>query len=435
MPIEPQQVPPSDAVLPNSKSQQTNVSLIALVIIVGIFATTLPQPAVLGKLPLQNLLKNELHLSKTAVSSFFFVGTVAWYLKPLAGVLTDAFPFFGTRRRGYLLFSSVFAALSWLAVGFLPHSYGALLAGVTTLNLFMVIVSTVVGAVLVEAGQSTGATGRLSAVRQAVSSFCSLVNGPLAGFLATSGLLLTAGFNAAFVAAIFPVAYFLLKEGKISRSADAPNPLANARQQLRTIGKSRNLWFAILFVGLYYFSPGLGDVLYFRQNDELHFSQQAIGNLGIFSGALGILAAFLYGVAIRRFSLKAMVVFSIVTAGLGSLLYVTSIYDSYSHAVFVEAQSGFFGSFVEISLLDMAARATPKGCEGLGYSLILSARNFALQGAQVIGSALSDHKVSFDRLVIINVATTLFVLVLIPLLPKGMMSARDTGIVNEPQTA
>jgi hypothetical protein len=36
--------------------------------------------------------------------------------------------------------------------------------------------------------------------------------------------------------------------------------------------------------------------------------------------------------------------------------------------------------------MDLAARATPKGREGLGYSLMLSVRNVALFGADVVGS-------------------------------------------------
>jgi hypothetical protein len=66
-----------------------------------------------------------LHASKWQHS---FSGT-GLYLKPFAGILTDALPFFGTRRRHYLLFSSVLTALSWIGMSFFPHTYGALLCG------------------------------------------------------------------------------------------------------------------------------------------------------------------------------------------------------------------------------------------------------------------------------------------------------------------
>jgi hypothetical protein len=82
-----------------SASQRTNVenrSLIplGLIIVFGIFASTMPQPQALGKLPLQFLLKNEVNVTREQMAAFFFWCGLAWYLKPFAGILTDAFPFF-----------------------------------------------------------------------------------------------------------------------------------------------------------------------------------------------------------------------------------------------------------------------------------------------------------------------------------------------------
>jgi hypothetical protein len=67
---------------------------LGLVIVFGIFATTLPQTAALGRLPLQFLLKNEVGVTREQMAAFFFWSSFAWYLKPAAGILTDAFPFF-----------------------------------------------------------------------------------------------------------------------------------------------------------------------------------------------------------------------------------------------------------------------------------------------------------------------------------------------------
>src|SRR6516164_6745564 len=90
-----------------------NLLHLGLVIIFGIAATTLPQPQALGRLPLQFLLKNEVSVTREQMAAFFFWCGLAWYLKPFAGILTDAFPLFRTRRRHYLLFSSVLACVSW----------------------------------------------------------------------------------------------------------------------------------------------------------------------------------------------------------------------------------------------------------------------------------------------------------------------------------
>jgi len=151
---------------PRTHLADLNKTHLAIIIIAGIFATTLAQPQVLGKIPLQNILKNELHVEPSKMADFFFWCGLAWYFKPFAGILTDAFPLFRTRRRWYLLLSSALAAVCWVGLGHVPQTYSNLLWAAIVVNFFMVIASTVVGAYLVESGQRLGATGRLTALRQ-----------------------------------------------------------------------------------------------------------------------------------------------------------------------------------------------------------------------------------------------------------------------------
>ena len=414
---------------PRTKAAKHNLLPLGLIIVFGIFASTLPQPQALGKLPLQFLLKNDVHVTREQMAAFFFWCGLAWYLKPFAGILTDAFPFFGTRRRHYLLFSSVLTALSWIAMSFLPHNYGALLFGAMIVNLFMVMASTVTGAFLVEAGQRMGATGRLTALRMFVYNFCTLIQGPLGGLLATAGFMWATGANAAFALTIFPIAYIFLKEQRAAQQRSSV-VFQNAGQQLKTIIRSKNLWMALLFIALFYFSPGFATPLFYKQTDELHFSKQAIGNLGVFSGAFAILAAILYGQLIKRVHIRILLFIGVATAAAGTLLYL--FYSSWTRAVFIESQNGLFFGFAEIAILDLAARATPKGCEGLGYSLMLSIRNVALFGADVVGSYLADHNWPFANLVYLNAGTTAIVLVLLPLLPAALMRSSDTAASKRP---
>src|SRR5580704_17285469 len=144
----------------------------AVLIVVGIFSTTLAQDALLGRLPLLNLLKNELHVNRTAASGFFFLAGLAWYFKPLAGILTDAFPILVSRRKTYLLLSASLGVAVWLSVLFIPHRYDALLAIMVLLGSFMMTASTVVGAVLVETARTSGSSGRLTAMRFFVQYCC-----------------------------------------------------------------------------------------------------------------------------------------------------------------------------------------------------------------------------------------------------------------------
>jgi MFS family permease len=420
---------PSDGL--RTKVEDRNLLHLALIIVFGIFATTLPQPQALGKLPLQFLLKNEVGVTREQMAAFFFWCGLAWYLKPFAGILTDAFPLFRTRRRHYLLISSLLASASWVAMAFVPHHYGALLWGALIVNLFMVMASTVTGAFLVEAGQSLGATGRLTALRMFVTSFCALIQGPLGGLLATGGFMWATGANAALVLSIFPIAYIFLRERPTAKGR-GNEVFLNASRQLKTIVRSRNLWMALVFLALFYFSPGFSTPLFYIQTDELHFSKQAIGNLGVFGGFFGILAAVVYSQLIRRVQIRTMILIGVATAAAGTLLYL--FYTTWIRAIFIESQNGFFFGLAELALLDLAARATPKGCEGLGYSLMLSIRNVALFGADIVGSHLADHKWPFASLVYLNAGTTAIVLILLPFLPAALMRSKDQAPTNAPDT-
>ena len=157
----------------------------AIVIIAGVLATTLAQTQVLARLPLQNLLKNQLHVTRSMNAAFFFWAGLAWYFKPFAGIFTDAFPVFGSRRKSYILGATILAVLSWFALIVTPHQYSALLIVSIVINTFMVIASTVVGGYMVEIAQAISGSGRLTAIREFVQQGTFIIVGPTAGFLAS----------------------------------------------------------------------------------------------------------------------------------------------------------------------------------------------------------------------------------------------------------
>lgn len=90
----------------------------AVLVAAGAFATTFAQQRVLANLPTTFLLKDHLHLNKEAVSVFFFWATIGWNLKPLAGILADAFPLFGT----LVWLNAATTAAVLLFVFFLPRA-------------------------------------------------------------------------------------------------------------------------------------------------------------------------------------------------------------------------------------------------------------------------------------------------------------------------
>ena len=397
----------------------------------GAFVTTIAQPAVIGRLPLQLLLKNELHFNAQMLAAFLVVTTFAWNVKPLAGILSDAFPLFGTRRRNYMLLGAAMAAVCWFLIGVVPRSYLPLALAAFGANAFMVIASTVMGGLMVEAGQKFGISGRVTSIRQALQSTVSLGNGILGGYLAAVAFGWTAGIATALLLVLAVTTFFVLTERPVAvRDRDV---LTNASHELATLFGSKTLWASGCFLALVYISPGFTTPLLFMQTDTLKFTTPYIGLMESIEGAAGLLGALIYGVVCRRFNLRQL-----LTTAIALNVTVTLLYLWYSHttAPFIHAIVGFAVIGSELALMDLAVRSTPPGCESLGFSLMMSARNFALGGSDVIGSWLVDSRGwVFHELVWLNAGTTALVLVFIPFLPRAVMSRKDGEAARGPADA
>jgi hypothetical protein len=393
-----------------------------IIIVVGILATTLAQPEVLARLPLQNLLKNELHLDRTANAAFFFWAGLAWYLKPLIGVVTDAFPLFGSRRRGYLLTASALATAGWLTMIVTPHEYGSLLLVVVVLNVFMAICSTVIGGFIVETAHAVAGSGRLTAARQFVAQGCAIINGPAAGYLASIQFGWTALACGSATALLVPVTVLFLREAR--QQPSAREVLATAGMQLRTITTARTMWGAAGLMALFYIAPGFGTAIFYRQQNELHMDTHMQGFLGLIGGVCGVAAAVSYAVLCRRLTLRTLLILCMSLGTVANLGYL--FYSSVGRAQVIDGLNGFGYTLAELALMDLAVRATPACSEGLGFALMISVRNFALFGTDWFGSKLLDsYHVPFDSLVLANSVTTAITVPLVLLLPTLIVGLRD----------
>lgn len=386
------------------------------------FATTIAQIEIIGQLPIRYLLERHLNVKPEQMSLFFLVSGVAWYVKPIAGLITDSVPLLGTRRRYYLMFSSAAAALCWLLMGVAPRTYYPILLTAVVLNMAMVLASTVMGALLVEEAQRFGATGRLSSLREGVGMLAGALGSLAGGYLATRAFRWTGVSAAAILLSLSAVIFLFVHEKPLTRRDT--RVWRRAKSQLKVFVHSRTLLAAAGLIFLFYMTPGIGTPLYYRQTVALKFQQSFIGWQNVISSMTAILGAYLYARVCKRVRLRPLLVIGIVVGTLGTLLYLD--YDSADAAVAIVAVNGLLGTFGVLPLFDLATRATPKGSEGLGFALMMSLRNLALFSADWIGSWLTQSfHWPFSWLVILNAGTTLLVLVVIPFLPAALVEKTD----------
>lgn len=393
----------------------------------GLFITTLAQTNVIGQLPFRALFKDQLHMTAFQQANFIAIATFAWYFKPLAGLLCDSVPLFGTRRRSYLILMGVLSGACWLSF-LLAHTYMQFLWVSLLLNACMVVASTVVGGLLVEAGQVGGMTGRLSSLRYASDNLINIIVGPLGGYLATLTFMWTASIGAALLWALVPVTILLLHE-PVDRSVNK-EIWKKAGAQFRIIVRSHTMWWTAGLMMLVFIAPGFGVALTYYQRDVLHFSWKFIGFLTLLGGVGGMLAAGLYAWLCKRFPLRPLLYGGVFLNAMSSILYLG--YHSAHAAMLIDSSNGFLGYLGILPLFDLAARATPKGSESFGYALIMSVYNIAVFAISYpIGSYLYDRwHHDLMRLVWLNSLTSLVALALLPFLPAILTSTSDGESVS-----
>jgi MFS family permease len=370
-------------------------------------------------------LKETLGLSPAQVGTFGTIVLVPWVIKPIYGMMSDAFPLFGRRRKSYFLLTSALATLAGL--GLWLHNeptYWSLAAFMLIMGLGIAFTDVLTDAMMVENGKPLGLTGAFQSVQWTAINVAALLVGLIGGYLAQHRLLQT-GF---LLAAVFPFLALLMGAAFIHEV-----PAKSQREEFREAWngikhavRDRTMWVVAGFIFFWTFSPSIGIPLFYYQTDTLKFSQQFIGLLGSLSSGAAIIGAAAYAPLSRRVSLHQLIVVSIAVSVVGTLAYL--LYNGWRSAVAIDTVFGGVGMITQLAFLDLAAKACPKHAEGTFFALLMSVYNLGVQGSQVFGGYLYQWT-SYSTLVWISAAMTGAAYFLLPLvdIPAIERRARASG--------
>jgi predicted MFS family arabinose efflux permease len=90
-------------------------------------------------------------------------------------------------------------------------------------------------------------------------------------------------------------------------------------------------------------------------------------------------------------------------------------YRDQASAVMLSLVFGAVAMFIQLTFLDLAARACPKQAEATFFAFLMSVYNGAVQLSQITGGWLYDQ-VGFTRLIFISAGFTALCWLLVPLL-------------------
>lgn len=375
------------------------------------------------KLPLRFMLKDELHLGATQTAFFIAVSSFPWYVKPLAGALTDTVNLWGDRRRSYLFVSAAGAAAIWAALIILPHRYFILLGACTGLSICLVIFQTTLGGVLIEEGKRSKATGRFSSQRTIAIALASTIEGLLGGFLAAGFFSLASAFSATLLSLLAVTFHRFFPRD--THDGERPESKKGTWQPLRSLLSSGPTWIAILLWCLVVFSPGFQTPLLYHQTANLNFSPQFIGWLRCVAGGCALIGALGYRAMCRRLRLRALLALGVFAHMSHVALYLG--YRSRTSALCIEGIATLVEAVALLPILDLVARATPARTEAFGYALLFSLGNLSTRISDVLGSWLFDKfRLTFTDLIWVNLGTSLTAFLLLPFVPSELTSTRDS---------
>src|SRR5256712_4081512 len=356
-------------------------------------------------------LKERLGLSPPQVGKFGTIILIPWVIKPLYGMISDAFPLLGRRRKSYFLLTSALATLAGLALGLLGDpTYWSLAVFLLIMGLGIAFTDVLTDAMMVENGKPLGLTGAFQSVQWSAINVAILLVGIVGGYLAQHRLL-QVGF---LIAACFPFLALVMGAAFIHEppTKSQREEFREAWQGIKHAIRDRTMLVVAGFIFFLTFSPSIGIPLFYYQTDTLKFSQQFIGLLGSLSAGSAIVGAALYAPLSRRVSLHRLIVFSIGVGVVGTLAYL--FYNDWRSAMLIDTVFGGVGMLTQLAFLDLAAKACPKHAEGTFFALLMSVYNLGVQGSQVFGGYLYEWS-SYATLVWISAAMTGAAYFLLPL--------------------
>ncbi|CAK4709230.1 hypothetical protein LEN26_015152 [Aphanomyces euteiches] len=403
------------------------------------------------------LIKDVMKLQPADSQAVMTSAGIPWGIKPLYGIMSDSLPIFGYRRKSYLVIMNMVGIAAFYGLYSLtPDSPIPFLMLILVGSSMATAVSDVIiDALVVERARldpKNGATD-LQSLTWCMMSFGGILGSLLAG-PTTSHL----GPNTVFlIASIGPITLFFLScsmyEVKASVS-ERKSCLDTAREQIRLLCLALRVpvvWRAALFLfSATAISPSFGQIQFYFVTEELHFSEEFLGNMGALGFVFLMVGTITYNSFFKDVPFRTMFFFAHIGLALVSfaeVLLVTrrnldlGIPDKW-FVIGDAIISDIIGRMKTMPLLVLCAKLCPKGIEGTFFALLMSITNMAWTVSSLWGATLCTHlgiaRNSYTNLwiaIVIRSAMKLapiFFLGLLPLIdPQDEVDAMTTGSVSD----
>ena len=360
---------------------------------------------------IQFFMKEGLGLSATLLAYIASITSLAWWIKPGFGLLSDFVPLWGYRRKSYIYFCNTISIVLWLALA--GMAFGGMLTTfwpLTILSFAMAfcfaMTDVVADGLMVQTGKESNNTGKFQAIQWGTIRGAIMLTTVLGAMLATwampdngkdtfevtLAILHKLGFIF-LIAAIFPsiniaATYFLTEEKKIRLTKEKFNEI---KAGIKKALKMKQIWIlAICMFGLN-FSPGWGTPFFYYMRDFCgpeggQMGKMTFAWLSTFESAMGILGCIAYFKWCKKVHIKKFLYFGILLGFVTSFFYlwVQGVYSLFVFAFLF----GPISAFISLAYLDVAAKNCPNLAEGFVFAGLCSILNIASASSNAVGGWL-----------------------------------------------
>lgn len=369
------------------------------------------------------LMKDQLHLPAESIAGFLFWVNFPAYLGFMFGFVRDRWGPFGRRDQGLLILFCGLSALTLIAVGYVPLTYGALIVVFFTSSVFGQFIASALQGLTSTVGQEHVMTGRIASVWQAAAAAPGLVASIIAGHVAKDYAPHQAFMIGGGIAIIVTVFTFWRPREVYGAGESVPIAPAHFVGDLKRLVKTPALYPIVILLFLWNFTPGVGTPIQFYLTDTLHGDPTDYGNFNaIFNGCF-IPTFLLYGYLCTRVRFRPLLWLCTLIA-VPQIVPLMIVHNAHS-ALIAAVPMGLMGGPATAAYFDLLIRACPKGLQGA--VMMLGSSVWVLSGelGNVAGSSLYDKFHSFAPCAWATVVVYACLIPVFAFVPKHLTARRD----------
>ena len=380
--------------------------------------------------------KDHLNLSPSQSALIQSILSFPHILKPFFGFISDIFPFFGYKRKSYLIFNSIIILISWMLLSFLDLSLYSTVGILLIKSISKTFLNACTSAVLVEISKNKKHEKDEKKLEKFNTSIIYINLGTILSST-TRGIALEYLSNQVmfFISGVMSsmdiIAGIMYQEKKIKikecgdydmeqkdNIGDFDYNKKGSCKKLLDIIKRREIILLSIYMLVMTLVPSYYESSFYYLSDKKGFTKRNFGHLTIILMVLFLVNSIINKNYLNKYSKKKVIIYMTIISFLFSSLYHIYIYLDLNAKIIVFVGVSLYISFKSLSvkpIFNLAFLACPKGYEGTIMGLFYSLRDFGDTCASLMGSWMAyyldiqkdDYKNYGNMVLIINLISLL----------------------------